>query len=188
MGVAVAGTVVVASENGRQPMHSPVLVLNASYEPINICAARRALVLVLKGVAITEEENGHYLHSARLTMRLPSVIRLLEYRRIPHQTRALSRKNILLRDRNTCQYCSVVLSSAELTLDHVIPRSRGGVSTWENLVACCHPCNHRKGNHLLGEINMHLMREPRAFSLHTSRHIMRMIGRSDQKWRKYLFY
>jgi len=123
-------------------MQSPVLVLNASYEPINICAARRALVLVLKGVAITEEENGHYLHSARLTMRLPSVIRLLEYRRIPHQTRALSRKNILLRDRNTCQYCGVVLPSSELTLDHVIPRSRGGVSTWENLVACCHPCNH----------------------------------------------
>jgi 5-methylcytosine-specific restriction endonuclease McrA len=82
-----------------------VLVLNASYEPINVCAARRALVLVLKGVAMTEEENGHFLHSARVAMRLPSVIRLLEYRRIPHQSRVLSRKNILLRDRNTCQYC-----------------------------------------------------------------------------------
>src|SRR5579863_3865819 len=75
---------------------APVLVLNASYEPINVCAARRALVLVLKGVAMTEEENGHFLHSARVAMRLPSVIRLLEYRRIPHQSRALSRKNILL--------------------------------------------------------------------------------------------
>jgi 5-methylcytosine-specific restriction endonuclease McrA len=171
------------------PLHAPVLVLNASYEPINICAARRALVLVLKGVAITEEENGHHLHSARFAMRLPSVIRLLEYRRIPHQTRALSRKNILLRDRNTCQYCGVVLSSCELTLDHVIPRSRGGLSTWENLVACCHPCNRKKGNQLLAEIpDMKLLREPRAFSLHTSRHIMRMIGRSDSKWRKYLFY
>jgi 5-methylcytosine-specific restriction endonuclease McrA len=116
------------------------------------------------------------------------VIRLLEYRRIPHQTRALSRKNILLRDRNTCQYCGVVLSSAELTLDHVVPRSRGGNSTWENLVACCHPCNRKKGNQLLGETNMKLLREPRAFNLHTSRHIMRMIGRSDAKWRKYLFY
>ena len=70
---------------------APVLVLNASYEPINVCAARRALVLVLKGVAMTEEENGHFLHSARVAMRLPSVIRLLEYRRIPHQSRALSR-------------------------------------------------------------------------------------------------
>src|SRR5947208_9037539 len=103
---------------------SAVLVLNASYEPINVCAARRALVLVLKGVAMTEEENGHFLHSPRVAMRLPSVIRLLEYRRIPHQSRALSRKNILLRDRNTCQYCATVLPSSELTLDHVLPRSR----------------------------------------------------------------
>src|SRR5262252_9414807 len=167
---------------------APVLVLNASYEPINVCAARRALVLVLKGVAMTEEENGHFLHSQRIAMRLPSVIRLLEYRRIPHQTRALSRKNILLRDRNTCQYCGEVFASSELTLDHVVPRSRGGLSAWENLVACCHPCNRRKGNSLLGEINIKLLREPRPFSLHTSRHIMRMIGRSDQKWSKYLFY
>jgi 5-methylcytosine-specific restriction endonuclease McrA len=171
-----------------RPLYAPVLVLNASYEPINICAARRALVLVLKGVAMTEEENGHYLHSQRIAMRLPSVIRLLEYRRIPHQSRALSRKNILLRDRNTCQYCGVVLHAGELTLDHVVPRSRGGLSTWENLVACCHPCNRRKGNALLDELNMKLLREPRSFNLHTSRHIMRMIGRSDQKWRKYLFY
>jgi len=169
-------------------MQAPVLVLNASYEPINICAARRAIVLVLKGLAMPEEENGHFLHAARLAMRVPSVIRLLEYRRIPHQTRALSRKNILLRDRNTCQYCGVVLSSSDLTLDHVVPRSRGGSSTWENLVACCHPCNRRKGNHLLGETEMKLMKEPRPFTLHTSRHIMRMIGRSDIKWRKYLFY
>src|SRR5438105_1721296 len=127
-------------------MHAPVLVLNASYEPINVCVARRAIVLVLKGVAMTEEENGHYLHAARFAVRVPSVIRLLEYRRIPHQTRALSRKNILLRDRNSCQYCGTVLPSGELTLDHVVPRSRGGASTWENLVTCCHPCNRRKGN------------------------------------------
>jgi 5-methylcytosine-specific restriction endonuclease McrA len=169
-------------------LHAPVLVLNASYEPINVCAARRAIVLVLKGVAMTEEENGHYLHAARIAMRVPSVIRLLEYRRIPHQTRALSRKNILLRDRNTCQYCGEVLSSGELTLDHVVPRSRGGTSTWENLVACCHPCNRQKGNQLPLEAEMRLLREPRAFNLHTSRHIMRLMGRSDDKWRKYLFY
>src|ERR1700757_5502787 len=94
---------------GAQPitMQRPVLVLNASYEPINICGARRALVLVLKGVARTEEEQGSILHSHKMTIQMPSVIRLLEYRRIPHQTRALSRKNILLRDRNTCQYCQL---------------------------------------------------------------------------------
>jgi len=169
-------------------LHRPVLVLNASYEPINICAARRALVLVLKGVASAEEESQAHVHSPRHAIRVPSVIRLLEYRRIPHQSRALSRKNILLRDRNTCQYCGEVLPSGELTLDHVIPRSRGGSSTWENLVACCHPCNRRKGNQFATEAGMKLMREPRAFNLHTSRHIMRLMGRSDDKWRKYLFY
>ncbi len=99
------------TDSDGHALHAPVLVLNASYEPINVCAARRAIVLVLKGVAMTEEENGHFLHAARLAVRLPSVIRLLEYRRIPHQSRALSRKNILLRDRNTCQYCAEVLPS-----------------------------------------------------------------------------
>lgn len=177
-----------SGERSHSAMHLPVLVLNASYEPINICAARRAIVLVLKGVASTEEINGSFLHSTRVAMRVPSVIRLLEYRRIPHQSRALSRKNILLRDRNTCQYCGVVLPAAELTLDHVLPRSRGGQSTWENLVACCPPCNRRKGNALPAECGMHPMKEPRPFTLHTSRQIMRLVGRSDAKWRKYLYY
>src|ERR1700751_4121624 len=104
---AAGGGAVSGTYGNFQGLHAPVLWMNASYEPINVCAARRAIVLVLKGVAMAEEENGHFLHAARVAMRVPSVIRLLEYRRIPHQTRALSRKNILLRDRNTCQYCGV---------------------------------------------------------------------------------
>jgi 5-methylcytosine-specific restriction endonuclease McrA len=173
---------------GSGRLQKPVLVLNASYEPINICAARRALVLVLKGVAAAEEESNQAVHSARHIVRLPTVIRLLEYRRIPHQTRALSRKNILMRDRYTCQYCLRTLPSSELTLDHVIPRSRAGESAWENLVACCHPCNNRKGNRTPEEAGMKLSRQPRPFSLHTSRHLMRLLGKSDEQWRKYLFY
>ncbi|PYT21636.1 MAG: HNH endonuclease [Acidobacteria bacterium] len=173
---------------GSGRLQKPVLVLNASYEPINICAARRALVLVLKGVAAAEEESANLVHSSRYSVRLPSVIRLLEYRRIPHQTRALSRKNILMRDRYTCQYCLRTMASAELTLDHVIPRSRSGESAWENLVACCHHCNNRKGNRTPEEAGMRLVRQPRPFSLHTSRHIMRLLGKSDEQWRKYLFY
>lgn len=169
-------------------LQKPVLVLNASYEPINICAARRALVLVLKGVASAEEVTHHYVHSSRRALKVPSVIRLLEYRRIPHQTRALSRKNILMRDRYTCQYCHRILPSAELTLDHVLPRSRAGESAWENLVACCHPCNNRKGSRTPEEAGMKLVRQPRPFSLHTSRHLMRLLGKSDEQWRKYLFY
>jgi 5-methylcytosine-specific restriction endonuclease McrA len=171
--------------NGLQ---QPVLVLNASYEPINICAARRALILVLKGVAATLESSRHIAASERLRVPLPSVIRLLEYRRIPHQSRALTRKNILLRDRYTCQYCLQTLPAGELTLDHVIPRSRGGASTWENLVACCIPCNNRKGNRTPEEAGMKLHRTPRPFTLHTSRHLMRLLGHADDRWRKYLFY
>ena len=169
-------------------LHRPVLVLNASYEPINICAARRAVVLVLKGVAATEEHSSISVRSTRHVMPLPTVIRLLGYRRIPHQTRALSRKNILMRDRYTCQYCSSTVSSAELTLDHVIPRSKSGETTWENLVACCHPCNNLKGNRTPEEAGMKLARPPRPFSLHTSRHLMRLLAKSDDQWQKYLFY
>ncbi|MBM3773855.1 MAG: HNH endonuclease [Acidobacteria bacterium] len=169
-------------------LQAPVLVLNASYEPINICAARRALVLVLKGVAAAEEITLYAVSSARRVIYVPSVIRLLEYRRIPHQTRSLSRKNILMRDRYTCQYCHRTMPSSELTLDHVIPRSRAGESAWENLVACCHPCNNRKGSRTPEEAQMRLARPPKPFTLHTSRHLMRLLGKSDEHWRKYLFY
>jgi 5-methylcytosine-specific restriction endonuclease McrA len=169
-------------------LHRPVLVLNASYEPINVCAARRALVLVLKGVAQPEEQTSANIYSAHQAMPVPSVIRLLEYRRIPIQARSLSRKNILMRDRYTCQYCHKSMNSNELTLDHVIPRSRAGETTWENLVACCHTCNNRKGNRTPDEAGMKLARPPRPFSLHTSRHLMRLLGKSDDQWRKYLFY
>ena len=169
-------------------LHNPVLVLNASYEPINICAARRAIVLVLKGLAHPEEISPETLHAARRQFNVPSVIRLLEYRRIPHQNRALSRKNILMRDRHVCQYCGKTGQSASLTLDHVIPRSRGGETAWENLVACCHECNNRKGSRTPEEANMKLARVPRPFSLHTSRHLIRLLGRGEDQWRKYLFY
>jgi 5-methylcytosine-specific restriction endonuclease McrA len=169
-------------------MQTPVLVLNASYEPINICAARRAIVLVLKGLAMPEEENGHFLHAARLAMRVPSVIRLLEYRRIPHQTRALSRKNILLRDRNTCQYCGVLLSSGDLTLDHVVPRSRGGQTTWTNVVAACLRCNLLKGNRTLEEARLRLIREPVHPQFLFSVHLLRHPHATSflDSWRKYL--
>ncbi len=169
-------------------MTGRVLVLNASYEPINVCTERRAVVMIFKGVARMEEHNGHELHSARITMHAPSVIRLTEYRHIPHERRSLSRKNILLRDQFTCQYCGKVFQPADLTLDHIIPRSRGGNSTWDNLVACCKKCNHRKGSHAPADAGMTLLKKPRAFSMHVSRQIMRYLGRTDETWRKYLYY
>src|SRR5205085_12199043 len=98
------------SEAGQRLMQTPVLVLNASYEPINITPVRRAVVLVIKGVATTEEEDGAYIHSARLAFRIPSVIRLRAFRRIPFQTRAPSRYDIFMLERPTCQYCGSVMS------------------------------------------------------------------------------
>jgi len=174
----------------RKPavMQEPVLVLNATFEPINVTAVRRAMVLMLKGVAQAEEVSHAQVHSASRALQVPSVIRLLAYRHIPQQTRALSRKNILLRDRNTCQFCRRMLPASELTLDHVVPRSRGGRSSWENLVACCYQCNNRKGDRTPEEAGLALARRPRPFTLHTSRQLMRLIGNKDEKWRKYLFY
>jgi 5-methylcytosine-specific restriction endonuclease McrA len=174
----------------RKPaiMQEPVLVLNATFEPINVTAVRRAMVLMIKGVAQAEEINHTMVHSATRALPVPSVIRLVAYRHIPQQNRALSRKNILLRDRNTCQFCGRIFPASELTLDHVVPRSRGGRSSWENLVACCYQCNNSKGDRTPEEAGLALARRPRPFTLHTSRQLMRLIGNQDEKWRKYLFY
>ena len=171
-----------------QLLHTPVLVLNASYEPIHVCVARRALVLMFKGVAQPEEEMTELLHSASAAINVPSVIRLLDYRRIPRQTHSLSRKNILARDAHTCQYCNRRCAVGELTLDHVLPRSRGGASSWENLVAACRRCNNFKGIRLPEEASMKLRKRPKPFTLHTSRSLMRQMGSQQETWRKYLFY
>jgi 5-methylcytosine-specific restriction endonuclease McrA len=169
-------------------MQLPVLVLNATYEPVHVTRVRRALVLMFKGVAQAEEINSAEIHSTSRTLPAPSVIRLLSYRHIPQQTRALSRKNILLRDRYICQFCGRKFPAAELTLDHVFPRSRGGRSSWENLVACCYRCNNRKGDRTPEEAGLRLVRKPRPFTLHTSRQLMRLMANQEEKWRKYLFY
>lgn len=170
-------------------LKTPVLVLNASFEPINICPARRALVLMLKGAASAEENSTTTLiHSAQSSMPMPSVIRLHSYRRVPRQTRALSRKNILMRDRYICQYCSQKFQPSKLTLDHIVPKSKGGVSSWSNLVAACYSCNHAKGDRTPEEWGHPLARTPKEFSIHTSRHIMRQLGRDDALWSKYLYF
>jgi len=131
-----------------------VLVLNATYEPINVCTIRRATVLLLKAKAELIERGGDELHSEHLVLERPVVIRLLSYVRIPRDAhrRKITRRAVLARDAWTCQYCGTTRSG--LTIDHVIPRSRGGESVWENIVASCAPCNRRKGNRLPREISM----------------------------------
>lgn len=165
----------------------PTLVLNASFEPVTITSLKRALKLVLKGAAVVEEVSGH-IRSGKDKFDAPSVIRLREYRRVPRQTRALSRKNILLRDGYRCQYCHKEPGPAKLTLDHVVPRAQGGESTWQNLVASCKSCNNRKGARTPEQAGMPLARQPKPFSIHTSRALMRMSGAEEATWRKYLYY
>ena len=122
-----------------------MLVLNASYEPINVCNVRRATVLVLKERAEIIERGEGALHSERLVFDRPCVIRLIRYIRIPRDVhrRKITRKAVLARDAWTCQYCGH--QATGLTVDHVIPRSRGGESVWENIVASCAPCNRQEG-------------------------------------------
>ena len=140
-------------------MHQ-VLVLNASFEPLNVCSLRRAHVLVFKGKAEVVEELDRPLCSAAARFPWPHVIRLLSYVRVPRIVqRKISRRALFARDGWRCVYCGS--ASGRLTLDHVIPRSRGGGSDWENVVTSCAPCNLRKGNRLLHEVQMELAHPPR---------------------------
>ncbi len=159
-----------------------VLVLNASYEPLNITSWRRAIVLLLKGKAEQVEHNGKFIYS---DVPLPTVIRLRHYVRIPYHEIPLTRRNILHRDSHACQYCGY--SGDELTLDHVIPRSRGGPDSWENLVSACVRCNVKKGNRTPEESKMPLVRIPRrpysSLYFEVSKHLKSGL---HQEWQKYV--
>ena len=165
-----------------------VLVLNSSYEAINICNARRALMMLLAEKADMIETAEERVHSASLNIPMPEVIRLRRYVRLPYRPIPFCRKNIMLRDGFRCQYCNTVFKADELTLDHVIPVSRGGMDSWNNVVTACKKCNHKKGNHLLDHIGMKLIHRPRKPTLPTFLHLVRLIGERREVWRKYLFF
>jgi 5-methylcytosine-specific restriction endonuclease McrA len=147
-----------------------VLVLNATFEPINVCTVRRAVVLLLKEKAEVIEHSEWELHSASRTLPRPMVIRLVTYVRIPRDThrRKITRRAVFARDNWTCQYCG---SRSNLTVDHVVPRSKGGGSSWDNIVASCAPCNRRKGSALPRQVGMSLQRQPRTPSPHVFIHV-----------------
>ena len=147
-----------------------MLVLNATYEPINVCTVRRATVLLLKEKAEVIEIGPHDLHWARGSMTKPVVIRLVTYVRVPRDShkRKITRRAVFARDGWQCMYCGAKTS---LTVDHVIPRSKGGGSGWDNIVASCAPCNRRKGDHLPDRAGMHPRRKPSAPSPHVFIHV-----------------
>ena len=138
-----------------------MLVLNATYEPINVCTVRRATVLLLKEKAEVIEIGSQTLHWANGSLAKPVVIRLITYVKIPRDThkRKITRRAVFARDGWACQYCG---ARSNLTVDHVIPRSKGGPSTWENIVASCAPCNRRKGDMLPQKVGMHPRQAPRV--------------------------
>jgi 5-methylcytosine-specific restriction endonuclease McrA len=136
-----------------------VLVLNASYEPLCVVPSRRAVVLVLTDKAEMVHPTDLVMHSEKLAVEVPSVVRLRTFVSVPFRRRvAVSRRAVMARDGHTCQYCGARADS----IDHVVPRSRGGDHTWENVVASCRPCNVRKRDRLLPETSMRLRHHPRA--------------------------
>jgi 5-methylcytosine-specific restriction endonuclease McrA len=161
-----------------------VLQLNASYEPLRIISLKKAMTLLTKGVAVTEVPTDILIH-LKLGIYLPSVIRLRHYRHVPIRMQVVSRRNIILRDGSRCMYCGV--RSENLTLDHVIPKSRGGRNTWDNLVACCPKDNHRKGDKTPEEAGMKLIRRPLPQSIHTPRFLLRSLGAEVEEWGRFLY-
>jgi len=135
------------------------LVLNYSYEPLQFCSARHAIVMVLSGRAEEIESDDYIVHSPNASFSLPAVIRTLKMVRKNRNNKvAFSKKNILRRDESTCQYCGE--KNQSMTVDHIFPKSRGGKEHWENVVVACKPCNLRKGSKTPVEANMQLLRPP----------------------------
>lgn len=176
-------------------INKAVLVLNASFEPVSITRAKNALKLLVKGAAVAEEDYGVDVYSG---LPLPCVIRLRNYKKIPIRISILTRPNIYARDRYLCQYCGAKEGSTVhvggkptkvgLTLDHILPESRGGPWAWDNLCACCRSCNLKKGDRTPEEAGMTLLHVPGRLTLHTSRYLLRLVGlEEDSRWAKYLY-
>lgn len=161
----------------------PVLVLNQSYEPLNISRVRRAMVLLLRGKAQVLENGLGVLHSVDNIFPVPSVIRLTYTVKRPRLQRKLTKFEVFNRDHYTCQYCG--RETRELTLDHVTPRRRGGKHTWENVVSACIPCNRRKAGRTPSEAGMKLLHQPhppRDGSFYIPYYQLRL----HSEWQKYL--
>ncbi|MBC7981178.1 MAG: HNH endonuclease [Armatimonadetes bacterium] len=189
------------------PLELPVLVLNRFWQPVHTCSVRRALHLLCLGhaqVVQVEGENKFFthdlgswigysdgiideemIHSVKVALRVPKIVVLAIYDRLPRLEVKFTRRNIFLRDKFTCQYCVKVLPENQLNLDHVIPRDKGGRTTWDNIVASCVKCNTRKANKLPHEANMYPSAKPFAprwrplYGLQEN-------GLGDESWKHFL--
>jgi len=183
-------------------LDSSVLVLNRLFQAIQVTSVKKAFCLLYKGhVKVVEPDYTTYnwenwcdipvqpqdevIQTPRASIKVPRVILLLHYDSLPPQEVRFTRKNIYMRDRSRCQYCGKKPSIKELNLDHVIPLSRGGRSTWENIVCCCVECNGRKGNRLALEAGMHLIKDPKKPRWHPLVKLSFSSGRYES-WRNFL--
>ncbi len=191
------------------PLELPVLVLNRFWQPVHTCTARRAVHLLCLGhaqvVQVEGEEkfnthdlgswvcysetiaSGEVIHSVKLALRVPKIIVLAIYDRLPRLEVKFTRGNVFARDKFTCQYCAKIFPETKLNLDHVIPKDKGGKTSWENIVTSCVKCNTRKSNKLPREANMHPATAPFAprwrplYGLHES-------GLADESWDHFLHF
>lgn len=165
-------------------MRRRVLVLNQDYNPLAICSTQRAFLLVfLNKAELVSKTDGQFLRTVTQTFPKPAVIRILRYISVPYKGVELSRQNIFKRDGFSCQYCG---TNGNLTLDHLIPRSMGGKSTWNNLVTACKTCNARKGNNLPEEVGFSLTRKP--FKPSFILFIRDFSGFIQDEWKPFLDY
>ncbi len=188
-------------------LERPVLVLNRFWQPVHTCSVRRSLHLLCIGHAQVVQVEGEQrfdthdlmswirysnsitgdemIHSSRISIRIPKIVVLSSYERVPRREVKFSRHNVFLRDKFTCQYCAKTLPETQLNLDHVTPRDKGGLTTWENIVTSCFRCNTRKANKMPHEVGMHPNSKPLAprwrplFGLHEN-------GLADESWGHFL--
>ncbi len=165
-------------------LNPQVLVLNQNYEPMTVTNVKKAVILIFLGKAeIIEKYDSLMIRSVNISYPMPSIVRLMHYKRVPRKRILLTRKNVIKRDGHTCQYCGS--KSGPVTVDHVIPRRYGGRDTWENLVCACVRCNSKKRDRTPEEAGMKLLSKPKKPShLFFIRYFVSSI---DQKWKPYLF-
>ncbi len=165
------------------------LLLNASYEPLRIISWKKALTLLFAGKVEVIEEYDQQVHAITFAIKLPSIIRLLKYVRVKNLNRVkFSRANIYARDDYTCQYCGKKFPSEDLTFDHVVPVAMGGQKRWDNIVAACFRCNHKKGGRTPELAGMRLIRQPSEPHWLPAFHVTFRLKSPPDSWRDYLYW
>jgi 5-methylcytosine-specific restriction endonuclease McrA len=167
---------------------SHALVLNASFEPLHIVTWQRALQLLFQGKVEVVEESDHEVRTVRFTIKVPAVLRLLNYVHLDRKKEIVrfSRINIFLRDRYTCQYCGEKFPKLQLTLDHVIPIVQGGKKCWENIVTACKPCNQTKGGRTPQQAGMQTIRKPKQPRWLPTANLQLGVTMTPERWKIYL--